>query len=397
MNTFDVYTELLDLPNVVITDFHVTKKTIEVCCTLTDKITLCPYCGDECTVVNDRTTRRLRDLNIAQREVFLLVTLRQFRCLACGSCPTEKVDFADPNKSYTHRQAKYVFTLCRKQSYSEIGAIVNMHAKTVERLVLHQCQMNLNLSNRYARVKRLGIDEQSHRKGRKDYICLLTDLDTGAIVDILPNRKKETLVDHFQNLGEDFCKQITDVSCDIWTPYISAIQTCFPKATLILDRFHVVRLLNESLDTFRKQLRKDHKDEAAYRKLKWILFKQYHRLTDSEIDELNAGFILSPELKDCYFMREKFHHILDNQDNVNTAVDMLDKWVECIREKGISVFDTFIKTLQKHKEYIANYVKDNLSNAVTEGLNNLVRSIRRSSFGMPSFHNLRLRVMAISA
>ena len=120
MNTFDVYTELLGLPNVVITDFNVTKKVIEISCTLTDKTTSCPHCGTNCTVVNDKTTRRLRDLNIAEREVFLLVTVRQFRCITCGSCLTEQIDFADSNKSYTHRQAKYVFILCQKQSYAEI-------------------------------------------------------------------------------------------------------------------------------------------------------------------------------------------------------------------------------------------------------------------------------------
>jgi transposase len=396
MNTFDVYTELLGLPNVVITDFNVTKKVIEISCTLTNQITLCPHCGTNCTVVNDKTTRRLRDLNIAEREVFLLVTVRQFRCPTCGSCPTEQIDFAESNKSYTHRQAKFVFMLCQKQSYTEIGAIVNMHSKTVERLVLNQCKNTLNLSNRYAQVKRLGIDEQSHRKGKKDYICLLTNLDTGTIVDILPNRKKETLVAHFKALGKGFCNQITDVSCDIWTPYISTIETCFPNANLILDRFHVVKLLNESLDNFRKQLRKDNKDEVAFKKLKWILFKQYHRLTDTQIDELDAGFVLSPELKEYYFLREKFHHILDNQNDVDVTITLLDEWVKNIQEKKITIFDSFIKTLQNHKQYIANFVKDNLSNAVTEGLNNLVRSIRRCAFGMPNFNNLRLRVMAIS-
>ncbi|TAG77528.1 MAG: ISL3 family transposase, partial [Cytophagales bacterium] len=44
--------------------------------------------------------------------------------------------------------------------------------------------------------------------------------------------------------------------------------------------------------------------------------------------------------------------------------------------------------------YIANYVKDRLSNAVTEGLNNIIRVVKRFSFGMPSFKNLRLRSLA---
>ena len=244
MNELAFYTALLGLPEVALTGVTVTRTSIEIACTLTDTQTLCPTCGVVCSVVNDRTTRRLRDLNISERAVYRVVSVRQFRCPTGGSCPTERLPFADANKSYTHRQARYVVAWCRKQAYSEVGAIVGMHAKTVERLVLDQCRQAEQLPQRYAGLRRLGIDEQSHRKGKKHFICLLTNLDTGTVVDLLPDRKKETLVTYFQNLGPVFCQQITVVSCDLWQPYLAVAATCFPQATLVLDRFHVVKLLN---------------------------------------------------------------------------------------------------------------------------------------------------------
>ena len=76
------------------------------------------------------------------------------------------------------------------------------------------------------------------------HICLLTNLDTGTLVDILPDRKKGTSVAYFQRLGPAFCQQITAVSRDIWQPYLAVVLTYFPQATLVLDRFHVVKLLN---------------------------------------------------------------------------------------------------------------------------------------------------------
>ena len=349
-----------------------------------------------CTVVNDRTTRKLRDLNISERAVYLLVSVRQFRCPTCGSCPTERLPFADANKSYTHRQARYVFALARKQAYGEVGAVVDMHAKTVERLVLHECERALQLPARYAGLRRLGIDEQSHRKGKQHFICLLTNLDTGTLVDILPNRKKETLVAYFQQLGPAFCQQLTTVSCDIWPPYLAVAACCFPQATLVLDRFHVVKLLNQGLDGLRRRLRREAPNEAGYKQLKWLIFKQYHRLTDAELDALDAAFSGSAELKTAYFRREEFHAILDRPQAVTLAMSCLDEWVARIRRQQLTLFDSFIGTLQRHKEHIANYVLDQVSNAVTEGLNNLVRSIRRCAFGMPNFQHLRLRVMAIS-
>ena len=396
MNELAFYTDLLGLPQVVLTSVTVTKTTIEIACTLTDMQTRCPCCGVVCTVVNDRSTRRVRDLNISERAVYLVVSVRQFRCPTCGSCPTKRLPFADANKSYTHRQARYVFAWCRKQAYSEVGAVVGMHAKTVERLVLDQCRQVEQLPQRYIGLRRLGIDEQSHRKGKKHFICLLTNLDMGTVVDILPDRQKETLVAYFHKLGPAFCQQITAVSCDIWQPYLAVAAACFPQATLVLDRFHVVKLLNQGLDAFRRRLRKEAPDEAGYKQLKWLLFKQYHRLSDAELDTLQAAFAVNVELKTAYFLREEFHHILDWPQAVDSAISLLDKWIERIQVQKITLFDSFIRTLQRHKESIANYVLDNLSNAVTEGLNNLVRSIRRCAFGMPNFQHLRLRVMAIS-
>jgi transposase len=392
-----MYEDLLNLSGVKIIKLVIKNNIITIDCYVDKLVSICPHCSGECSVVNKKTTRRLRDLSISNRTVYLMVTIRQFYCPKCDKHHAERLDFADSSKSYTHRQAQFIFELCQKQSYKEIGAIVDMHSKTVERLVLSHCERTLNLPLRYARLRRLGIDEQSHRKGKKDFICLLTDLDTGTIVDILPNRKKETLIAHFQSLGLEFCQQITDVSCDIWQPYISAIEECFPTATLVLDRFHVVKLLNDSLDAYRKELRKIFKEEPVFKKIKWLLFKQYHTLTDNQIDELQAAFKVNPLLEVLYFTREKFHHILDKAPDTKTALTLLDKWRDEIKDKKITAFDSFLKTLGNWKEYMANYVKNFLSNAVTEGLNNLIRSIRRCAFGMPNFKHLRLRVMAISS
>ena len=198
MDELTFYADLLDLPAVAVTGVQVTgvqvtKSTIDIACSLTGTATLCPLCGVVCTRVNDRTTRRLRDLSISSRAVCLVVSVRPFRCSTCGSCPTERLPFADAHNSDAHRQARYVFAWCRKQACAEVGAVVGRHAKTVARLVLDQCQHAERLPERYARLRRLGIDEQSHRTGKQPCSCVLTDLDTGTLVDLLPDRKKEPL------------------------------------------------------------------------------------------------------------------------------------------------------------------------------------------------------------
>lgn len=396
MEKLTFYEELLNLPSVEILDIKVDAKIITIECQVKQSGNICPNCGETSTTVNQYYHRTIRDLNMGIRHVHLLVKMRQFYCKGCNRYYTETLDFADLNKEYTHRQSDYMFILARKQCYTEVAAIVDVSPKTVERIVLDCCQKMIDIPERYRQVKRLGIDEHSHRKGKKDYLCILTDLDKGIIIDILPNRKKETLIAHFKQMGADFCNQITDVSCDYWDAYITTAKVCFPNAKIILDRFHVTKLLNNVLDDFRKELRKSDKDNAHYKRLKWILYKQYHTLSDQQLDDLDAAFVDSPELEKIYHIRESFHHILDNTDTVENAIIAINNWVEELTKKEITLFDSFVKTLKNTKEYIANYVENYLSNAVTEGLNNLIRSVRRTAFGMTNFENLKLRVLAIS-
>ena len=130
-----------------------------------------------------------------------------------------------------------------------------MNVKTVERLYYERAEQIIELPERYAQVRQLGIDELSLRKGKGEYCCVLTDLERGRQLDILPNRKKETLIAHFQQLGPHFCEQIKHVACDMWGPYTEVAKECFPHTKITIDRFHVVKALNDVLDTIRKSLR----------------------------------------------------------------------------------------------------------------------------------------------
>ena len=148
----------------------------------------------------------------------------------------------------------------------------------------------INLPERYAKVRKMGIDEISHRKGKKDYVCVLTDLERGTQPDVLPDRKQETLIAHFQSLGDEFCQQVKVVSCDIWRPCIKVAEACFPNCKIVIDRFHVVKALNAVLDAKRKELRKKYKDEEIFKNIKWKLFKRSEKCNEEYLALLEQAF-----------------------------------------------------------------------------------------------------------
>ncbi|MFT5617995.1 MAG: transposase [Arenicella sp.] len=158
--------------------------------------------------------------------------MRQFHCAICNRYFFDNPDWVVSGKSYTERQEKWIFEMCEKKNFMQVAQLADMCHRTVERLFYSHARKSINLPERYAKVHKIGIDEIAHRKGKKDYACVLTDLERGIYLDILPNRRKETLMAHFQSLGEGFYNQIEVVSCDIW----KAI-SMYPKKTSRIARW----------------------------------------------------------------------------------------------------------------------------------------------------------------
>lgn len=392
MQETDFYQALLSLPHLVVERVELSPKRITLSCHVSTPQQPCPHCLRPTAQVNQHTLRQVRDLDISGRQVWLSVRMRQFFCPDCDRHFTERLAFADPGKSHTHRQAKWIFDCCAKQPFTQVGALLDVNAKTVERVYYRQVQARLDLSARYAAVRRLGIDEIAHRKGKGSYCCVLVDLDRNIALDVLPSRTKKFLIAHFQRLGSKFCAQIESVSFDMWSAYSTISKRFFPQAVHVVDRFHVVKALNKSLDAFRRKLRREQPEVEVFKNISWDLFKA--RPTPAQQTRLQAAFAHSPLLGELVALRDDFHLRFASADNPDELEQALVEWMakaKTIRQRGVI---DFIHTLSNWLRPIANFAHQGLTNAATEGLNNVIRYVKRISYGLPNFEHLRLRVLA---
>lgn len=397
MNELEFYEDLLGLQDLKITSIDKSPTKFIFHCRYTKVLSTCPVCLEPTGKINQTEQRKFRDLKISEREVWLYIQVPQFFCPTCNRYFFANPDWAMPGKSYTKRQAKWIFEMCKKQSFLQVAELLNMCPKTVERLFYNTAKQVINLTQRYANVRKLGIDEISHRKGKKDYACVLTDLERGIQLDVLRDRKKETLLAHFQSLGKDFCNQIQVVSCDIWKTYINVAKECFPNCEIVIDRFHVVKALNNVLDIQRKELRKEFKEEECFKYLKWILFKRHEKCNQEDTALLQNAFIKSWQLEEIYELRKSFNAAFDIALNENELSKSLHCWIKHAQKLDYEPLNKFIKTLKNWKTEIAAFANEHISNAVTEGLNNYLRYFKRISFGLPNFENMRLRILVASS
>lgn len=397
MTEIEFYTNLLGLTDLEIRSLEKNKTKIIFHCHFTKKASECPVCLERTDKINQTSIRKFRDLKISEHEVWLYVAVPQFHCSNCNRYFFDNPDWVVSGKSYTKRQAKWIFEMSKQQAFTQVGALVDMSHKTVERLFYEIAESELNLADRYSKVRRLGIDELSHRKGKGDYVCVLTDLDRGIQLDVLCDRKKETLIAHFQSLGEQFCNQIQVVSCDIWRTYINVAKECFPNVEVVIDRFHVVKALNDVLDTQRKTLRREYKTEDCFKDIKWKLFKRSEKCSEQDFILLNNAFDKSWLLEEIYQMRNTFNAMFDIAVDKQILQKEVDNWIAHAIKLDYQPLNKFVKTLTNWKTQIVAFASEKITNAVTEGLNNYLRYFKRISFGLPNFENMRIRILMASS
>lgn len=388
------YSIILNIRNLEVEQVELEKKEIRICCRInTDMGQPCPSCGGEVITKRPKYRREIRDLDISGRKVILHLLVHQYSC-DCGRTFSETFDFVESGKSYTKRQSKYIFEMSAKQSHLQVAALTDMCHKTVER-ICHERVLNRPVN--WDKIRCIGIDEFAFKKGHQDFITVLIDLDTHDIIDILEKRDKAFLRAYFQELGEGFCQQIQEFCSDMWGPFQDLAKELFPNALIHVDRFHWTAHLNKVVDNSRKQLRRNDKDEAAFKNLKWKLIKRPENLNAQEEKDLQKAFEIAPELEEVYQMRNTFQAIFDTGFSYDFAVKQISLWIEHAANLKNKYLDQFISLFQRHRENILNYFKTRLSSGAVEGTNNLLRTVKRFTFNMSNFQHFKFRVFAFSA
>ncbi len=207
------------------------------------------------------------------------------------------------------------------------------------------------------------------------------------ILAVLEDRKKKTIKEFFQSIPKKLRDTVVSVCSDLYEGFINSAKEVFGKSIrVVVDRFHVAKLYRKYVDTIRKEeLRRLKKElsEEEYLKLKglmWALRKS--KLSDKEKEILKIAFKHSAKLKEVYDFSNQLTKILDTQTTRNGGIRRLRNWISKVKESDATYFKTFIGTLEKHIEEIANYFTERESSGFVEGFNNRIKVLKRRCYGI---------------
>ena len=247
----------------------------------------------------------------------------------------------------------------------------------------------------YPHVTVLGLDEVAPHEGQGNYRLIISAPEDGYVLDVLKDRKKETLEAWFDARGADWCAAVEVCCADMWDGYHEATQLKLPHARLVVDRFHVMKNLLDAVTHARRTIQKQ-ADEQTAEQLKgcrWLLVKNRENLTTEELSKLDTMLAASPALNECYELKEDFRAWFNASHDRATAATELDVWLARVEASKLKALQSFTKTIGNWRERILNYFDGRHSNGFAEGVNLKIKLINRRAFGYRNFESFRLHVL----
>jgi transposase len=395
----DTLTELLGIPSLVVTMYLLHKEgeeeVLHLWCVHRDDVAICPGCGGPSTQLHDSQHRCIRHLEVWGKKTYLHFAARRFFCEHCGHAFTEELSFVQAHRRQSIAFERHIYQCCCGSNKKRVALREALSHSTV-REIFHRWVRARRTGRLPGSIRVLGIDEISLKKRHRQFALVLCDIDRRCVVDILADRDKETLEHWLQSLGDKRRKKIRVVSMDMWAPYRQAVSKKLPHARIVVDRFHVIKQLNQRLGQLRRSLhnKADAGTKAILKGSRWILVMNRDRLNEAQNQHLEQVLDVCPQLRSLYLHKEKFSLVFNRIKDRRQAVRFLRAWIYEKDNTADRYLAKFIATLQNWWEEILNYFPERITNGFVEGVNGALRSIIRIAFGYRNFENFRDAVFA---
>ncbi|HMB06758.1 MAG TPA: ISL3 family transposase [Isosphaeraceae bacterium] len=356
----------------------------------------CAACGSPQVQSRGRVERRFRALPIGSRATVVVLPIPRVECQACGVVRQVKIPFADPRRSYTSAFERYALELGRRMTIRDVALHLGVSWDVIKDI------QKRDLSRRFAKPKlkhlrHLAIDAIAVATGHR-YLTVVMDLESGAVVFVGDGKGAKALKPFWKRLRGSKAK-IAAVAMDMSEAYRAAVSTHLPKATIVFDRFHVVKLFNEKLSDLRRDLHREATEKLHKEVLKgtrWLLLKNAEHL-DEKRDEkrrLEEASALNQSLATAYYMKEDRRQFWE-QPGKRFATAFLNDWLKRAEASGIKMLQQMAKTLAAHRSGLLAYYDVPITSGPMEGTNNKIKTMKRQAYGFRDREFFKLKILAI--
>jgi transposase len=306
------------------------------------------------------------------------------------------VPFADPQRRYTHSFERYALELSAHMTIQDVARHLDVGWDTIKDIQKRHLQQHYG-KPKLRKLRQIAIDEIAVGQGHR-YLTVVLDLVSGAVVFVGDGKGADALAPFWKRLRPSRAK-IKAVATDMSLAYILAVREHLPRAVHVFDHFHVIKLFNDKLSDFRRELYREATQRMHKNVLKgtrWLLLKNPENLDPrrNERERLDEALRMNQPLATVYYMKEDLRQIWQQADKA-TARRVLQDWIRRAEASCIKVLQKFAATLAMYREGILAYYDYPISTGPLEGTNNKIKTMQRQAYGFRDPEFFKLKIYAI--
>ena len=358
----------------------------------------CPRCGSTEVVTEPISQRSIRGEPMgACREVRLEFTSHRLYCRRCKARTMEHIPFlSHPKAQITRALERTVLELRQYMSLRAVATYFRLRWHTIKEL--EKKHLRKRFSKIYAQgVKAIGIDEIHVGSGKADsqYLTIVRDLDSGAVLYVGDGKGIAALAGALKVLKKSKIRVIT---MDMANAYYNWFSVNFPKAHIVFDHFHVIKLMNDKLDHVRRRVvaTLDQRQQRQLKGLRFVFLKNNEDLPEDVkpiLHNLRGDF---QDLGDAYMFKEALRSIYKQAKTSYHARIAFHRWCRLAEETKVPELQTMAGTIRDKLDGIVSFwTFRHISNASMEGFNNKIRWLIRQAYGFRDREYFKLKIFQL--
>ena len=342
----------------------------------------CPICNSLDCGVHDTTTRTWRHLDFFEHQTLIHARIPRIECPECG-VKQVNVPWARERSGFTLLMEALIVFFATTMQISQISEKLNIPDKKIWRIVAYHVQDALKRAD-YSNVKYIGLDETSRKKGHQ-YITVFADLTSGSIIHICSGKDSSVLKSFSDSLklhnGEP--NQILTFCSDMSPAFIKGIFEEFSHSSIVFDKFHVMKLVNEAVDEVR---RIEQQRNRVLKNTRYIWLKNPSSLTQKQTGILGSLKDMNLKTSRAYNLKLSLQMFWNMEDS-ESAQTFFKRWYFWATHSQLPAIVKVAKTLKEHWNGIINYFDDHFSNGLLEGLNSMIQALKVNARGYRNDEN----------
>ena len=372
----------LSLPKILyVTDIEDDEKEIRVLCSVKKHAVSCVHCGGKTTKFGKATNRK-RHTFFGAKPVFLYITKRRLRCKDCRRVFAEQIEGMEGQRATDHFD-QLVQEKSRNQDYSSVARELGISPATVMR---KQDLLELERFNvpDYEEIH-LGLDGKYLNSDTE--IFVMGDVKQKDFFGVTQTNSAADLKKVLQKNLLDNNKKVVVASIDMSKQLKSVIDSLFPEAILVIDKFHVIKYVNACIDLCRIAVERGNNERLGIKRLLLMKVATLEKIRNkpkwkNKVKQFEKILKEHEEIRILWDLKNRIHVFYQSEDRKEAEerfegiIGYLDSY-----KKEHPEFVDLKKTLLNWQPFILNHFDTGITNAYIEGLNNRIETLKRKRFG----------------